>query len=88
MILEITANEYLLLAMSLENRKDRIKDLIEIFSRKSDSSMIEAYTSETKEIDTLLSKLTVTFLGAPIQELNEITITNQYKSTNQGYEKV
>lgn len=74
MTLEITANEYLILAMSLENRKDRIKQLIDIFIKKSDSDMIDAYNSEIDEIDALSNKLTTIFLGASIEELNEITL--------------
>ncbi len=76
MLLEMTANEYLILAMSLENRKDRIKQLIDIFIEKSDSDMIEAYTSELTEIDSLSNRLTTSFLGAPIKELNEIYNSN------------
>ena len=72
MQLEFNMREYQILGMALENRKERVNELMAIYKDRSDTDMHSLYQVELNNIDVILTRLRTEFFGGSLEVLKTL----------------
>ena len=72
MQLEFNMREYQILGMALENRKERVNELMAIYKDRSDTDMHSLYQVELTNIEVILNRLRTEFFGGSLEVLKTL----------------
>ena len=72
MQLEFNMREYQILGMALENRKERVNELMAIYKDRSDTDMHSLYQVELNNIEVILNRLRTEFFGGSLEVLKTL----------------